>query len=125
MGSTKQPSYTETLADVRECLRRIAAQTKPLPELSPQNEALLARMDAQDKRQEEMIALLKEMNGRVREHGTGLAVHGQWIEDHVGAAHTALQKDVEYAVRGTKIVAVVDTILAFIAGILGLSNLTK
>jgi len=72
-----------------------------------------------------MLALLKEMNGRVREHGETLATHGQWMEDHVAATHTALQRDVESVQRQTKAWAAIDTALAFIAGILGLSKFAQ
>jgi len=121
MGSTKPTTYTQTLIDVRDCLRQIDGHLRQPPPTTP-DEVILLRLDALDQRQEEMISLLKEMNGRVRAHAELLARHGQWMEDHVAATHTALQKDVEYAVKGTKIVAVVDTVLAFIAGALGLSK---
>jgi hypothetical protein len=124
--SSKLPTYTQVLTDVHDCLQQIGErlqQPRPTPAVS--GEVILMRLDTLDQRQEEMISLLKEMNGRVRAHAELLARHGQWMEDHVAATHTALEKDVEYAVRGTKIVAVVDTALAFIAGILGLSNFGK
>lgn len=124
MGSTKPTTYTQVLVDIRDCLQQLDGHLRQ-PRPAASGEVILLRLDALDQRQEEMISLLKEMNGRVRAHAELLARHGQWMEDHVAATHTALQKDVEYAVKGTKIVAVVDTALAFIAGILGLSNFSR
>jgi gamma-glutamyl phosphate reductase len=121
MPPSKPATYTQTLVDIRDCLQQIDGLLQK-PRTTMPSEVILVRLDTLDRRQEEMIELLKTMNGRVRGHAELLARQDQWMEDHVAATHTALQKDVEYAVKSTKIVAVVDTALAFIAGVLGLSK---
>lgn len=116
MPPSKPTTYTQTLVDIRDCLQQIGGQLQQ-PRTTP-GEVILTRLDMLDQRQEEMISLLKEMNGRVREHAELLARHGQWMEDHVAATHTALEKDVESAMKRANIVGALNGALTAIAGIL-------
>ena len=71
-----------------------------------------------DKRQEEMLSLLRGVNGNVREHGKVLAQHKQWIEDHDAHVHPALEKRVESVATKTNAFAWIDTALSLLAGLL-------
>jgi len=120
--SSKPPTYTETLASIKETLQAIAAQTKPLPDV-PELDVLLVRFAEQDRRQEEMLRLQRESNGIVREQGTAIAVHGQWIEDHVTVAHTALQREVESVRKRANVLATIvaafNTVVTFLTAVFG------
>lgn len=80
--------------------------------------ALLARLDAIDRRQQETVTLLAQTNGHIREHGKLLAGHKQWMESHQ-LMHGALDKRMDHLSVKTNIVAGVNGLMALIAGILG------
>ncbi|NIV28414.1 MAG: hypothetical protein GWN58_02530 [Anaerolineae bacterium] len=123
MSSSKKPTYTQALADVHDCLRQIAneiAQGKPAGDGGIQ--VMLAQ---QDRRQEEILKLLREVNGRVRKHGETLSAHDQWMADHVAETHTTLRRDVELTMKRVGIITAVDTVVAFLASAFGLSRFAQ
>ena len=108
-----EPSYTEVLETVLARLDEAA--------ISPGGgAALLVRLDTIDRRGEETVDLLRLLNGRVQEHGQELAAHGQWMKSHQ-SIHKTLDKRVDHISAKTNIVAGLNAMLAFIAGILGLA----
>lgn len=96
---TKPTTTTEALRQIQESLERMEqkADSRPM-KLDP---VAQARLDGMDERQDEMLTILKEVNGSVREHGQVLASQGQWITDHAQVhtdhvqAHTDLADKVK------------------------------
>ena len=116
MGTKQRTTYTEALTGIHKCLETLAEKvdTRPLQG----GDLLEQRLDMMDKRQEEMLSLLRGVNGNVREHGKALAQHKQWIEDHDAHVHPALEKRVESVATKTNGFAWIDTALSLLAGFL-------
>ena len=116
MGTKQRTTYTEALESIHECLEELAKRdgTQPAKVIA----LLVQRLDMMDKRQEEMLSLLRGVNGNVREHGKVLAQHKQWIEDHDAHVHPALEKRVESVATKTNAFAWIDTALSLLAGLL-------
>jgi len=69
------------------------------------------RLDNISVRLDEVVDLLKAMNGRTREHGELLAAHGQWLESHQ-QVHEALDKRIDQVSLKTNVIAGVNALLA-------------
>ena len=82
--------------------------------------ALLIRLDTIDKRGEETVELLRTLNGCVREHGEQLAAHGEWMRSHQ-SIHKGMDRRMERISAKVYVAAGINTALATIAAILGLS----
>jgi hypothetical protein len=83
---------------------------------------LETRLEGIERRQDEMLTLIREMNGHVRDHGQQLAGLQQWKGDH-GEAHGAITDDVDNLRGRTYGLATLNGILtaigSIIAGIFG------
>ena len=117
MGTKQRATYTEALESIHECLEELARRDDA-PQPAEGITFLIQRLDALDKRQEEMLALLRGVNGNVREHGKTLAEHKQWIKDHDAHVHPAVEKRVESVATKTNAFAWIDTALSLLAGLL-------
>ena len=118
MGTKQRTTYTEALESIHECLQELCEKSDTGP-LVDAGGLLAQRLDTMEKRQEEMLGLLRGVNGNVRRHSEQLAQQAQWMEDHDAHVHPALEKRVESVASKTNAFAWNDTALALLAGVLG------
>jgi len=91
---------------VFEKLEELGRQPKPD---GSEGDVIQAELKHLTRQQEEMLGLLWQMNGSVREQRRCLAGMQQWKEDHITEVHTALEKRVESVSNKTNLVGAVDT----------------
>jgi len=104
----------EVLEEIRTALKEVAEKVESRPmRLDP---VAQQRLDASDQRQDEMLQLLRGINGSVHGHSTALAQQGQWITDHA-QVHTELADKVKSIGTKAGIASVVGGAVAVLISI--------